>query len=322
MMESVFVSSWGKSFRTQHESDLIAESCDHASVALSFESGGRRQEIVCKFFRSKRREIEINGIPMKKTAELFGRFAVVLFVPSHLEIVRGAPDERRRFLDIALCREKPKALSVMNSYKRALEQRNRVLKDMRLFSGLEDVLAVWDSRLAEIGGTLSAMRAEFCKKLSAAASRIYSELADGEELFLEFEPGGGITPAETAEKLKDSLSESLRLGYTTVGAHRDDIKISVGGRDGRRFASQGQQRSAVIAMKLAEAQLLAEAVGEPPVLLLDDVLSELDAGRRGFLLGRVSGMQRIVTACDGSEFSNCAFYEVSGGSFKRSDLSE
>lgn len=316
-MESVFVASWGKSFRTQHESDLISENADCATLSLDFESGGRAQQIVCRFFRDKRKELEINGIPVKKAAELFGRFAVVLFVPSHLEIVRGAPDERRRFLDIALCREKPKALSVMNSYKRALEQRNRVLKDMRLFSGLDDVLSVWDSRLAEIGGTLSGMRAEFCSKLSAAASEIYSELAGGEELFLEFEPGGGVTSEETAAKLRDSLGESLRLGYTTVGAHRDDIKISVGGRDGRRFASQGQQRSAVIAMKLAEAQLLGKAAGEPPVLLLDDVLSDLDSGRRSFLLDKVSGMQRIVTACEGSQFSNCVFYEVDNGVFTR-----
>ena len=317
MLEAVFAASWGKSFRAQRESDLIREGADSASVCLRFESAGREQEIGLRFFRdpSRRREIEINGVAQKRAGELYGRFAAVLFVPAHLEIVRGAPEERRRFLDMALARERPAAINLMNNYRRALEQRNRVLKDSRLFPGLEELLAAWDGRLAQLGSELSSLRAEFCGRLSEAAGRVYSELASGEELQVEFECSGGMTPEETAETLKKTLRDDLRVGYTTCGAHRDDVKISVGGRDGRRFASQGQQRSAVIALKLAEAEMLRASAGEPPVLLLDDVLSELDAGRREFLLSRVSGMQRIVTACDGSEFSGGRVYKVENGTF-------
>lgn len=320
MLEAVFAASWGKSFRAQRESDLIREGAASASVCLRFESAGREQEILLRFFRDpqRRREIEINGVPQKRAGELYGRFAAVLFVPAHLEIVRGSPDERRRFLDMALAREKPAAITLMNNYRRALEQRNRVLKDSRLFPGLEDLLAAWDGRLAQLGAELSAQRAAFCARLSAAAGRVYAELAQGEEFAAEFEHGGGgLTADEFAEALARSRADDLRVGYTTVGAHRDDLKIAVAGRDGRRFASQGQQRSAVIALKLAEAELLRESAGEPPVLLLDDVLSELDAGRKEFLLSRVSGMQRIVTACDGSEFEGGAVYRVQSGRFER-----
>lgn len=317
MLEAVFVASWGKSFRTQRETELIRDGADSASVGLRFDSAGREQEITCRFFAEKKREIEINGIPVRRAAELYGRFAAVLFVPAHLEIVRGAPEERRRFLDMALCREKPAVLTLMNNYRRALDQRNRVLKDMQRFSGLDDMLSVWDARLVQLGSALSAQRAAFCEKLAQSASRIYADLADGEELIPEFEPGGGLTPDAYAEALARARSDDERVGHTSVGAHRDDIRITVGGRDGRRFASQGQQRSAVIAMKLAEAELLRAATGETPVLLLDDVLSELDAGRRGFLLERMTGMQRIVTACDASEFCDCAVYEVAAGSFVR-----
>ena len=319
MLEAVFAASWGKSFRARLESDLIREDADSATVDLRFESAGREQEILLRFFRDprRRREIEINGVAQKRAGELYGRFAAVLFVPSHLEIVRGSPDERRRFLDMALARERPAAIGLMNNYRRALEQRNRVLKDARMFSGLDDLLSAWDGRLAQLGAELSAQRAAFCARLSESARRVYSELASGEEFAAEFECEGGLTAEEAAETLKRTRADDLRVGYTTCGAHRDDVKISVAGRDGRRFASQGQQRSAVIALKLAEAELLRESAGEPPVLLLDDVLSELDAGRREFLLSRVSGMQRIVTACDGSEFEGGRVYRVQKGTIER-----
>lgn len=319
MLEAVFAASWGRSFRAQRESDLIREGADCATVRLKFESAGRGQEILLRFFRDpgRRREIEINGVPQKRAGELYGRFAAVLFVPAHLEIVRGAPEERRRFIDMALAREKPAALTLMNNYRRALEQRNRVLKDSRLFPGLEDLLAAWDGRLAQLGAELSAQRAAFCEKLSEASRRVYAELSGGEEFAAEFECGGGVTFDAAAQALAQSRADDLRVGYTTRGAHRDDIRISVAGKDGRRFASQGQQRSAVIALKLAEAQLLRDSAGEPPVLLLDDVLSELDAGRRDFLLSRVGGMQRIVTACDAGAFTGGKVYRVENGRFER-----
>ena len=317
-LEAVFVASWGKSFRAQRECDLIREGAASASVCLRFRSAGREQEIMLRFFRdpSRKREIEINGVPQKRAGELYGRFAAVLFVPAHLEIVRGAPEERRRFIDMALARETPASIRLMNNYRRALEQRNRVLKDSRLFAGLDDLLSAWDGRLAQLGAELSAERMAFCARLAASAKRVYAELAAGEEFDLAFECSGGATEAEALEILKKTRQDDLRVGYTTCGAHRDDIRISVAGRDGRRFASQGQQRSAVIALKLAEAELLRESAGEPPVLLLDDVLSELDGGRRDFLLSKVGGMQRIVTACDASEYSGGRVYRVDGGGFE------
>lgn len=314
LLEAVFIASWGGSFRTRTDEDLITEGKSSANISLSFDSRGREQNISCSFFKDKRREISVNGVAVKKAAELYGRFAAVLFVPSHLEIVSGAPEERRRFLDMALCRERPATAALLGRYRRALEQRNRLLKDMRRFSGLEDTLGVWDIRLAELGGALSAARAEFCGRLSETAAAIYAELAGGEALRLEFEPCSGTTAEQALSALQQGINDDMRCGYTTAGAHRDDIRISVAGRDGRRFASQGQQRSAVIAMKLAEAELLRQASGEPPVLLLDDVLSELDAGRRGFLLDRLSGMQRIVTSCDIADYGGCRVYTVENGS--------
>lgn len=317
LLEAVFTASWGKSFRAARETELIKDGADEALTRLVFDSAEREQEICCRFFREGRHKIEINGIPAKKTSKIYGKFAAVLFVPAHLEIVRGAPEERRKFIDMALCREQPSTLKLMNNYRRALEQRNRVLKDAQRFSGLDDLISVWDAKITQFGCALSAARAEICERLSVFAARIYSYLSGGEELSPRFVSDGGLNAGEYAEKLTKARGDDARLGYTTVGAHRDDLKIFIGGRDGQRFASQGQQRSAVIALKLAEAELLNASAGEPPVLLLDDVLSELDTGRRGFLLERMSGMQRIVTACDPSEFGGCALYEVENGVFTR-----
>lgn len=296
------------------ESDLIREGASDSVISLDFEGFGRNQNIEIRFHGNKKKELLINGIP-SAPGKLYGIFPVVLFVPAHLEIVSGAPEERRKFLDMALCREKPKTIGIINSYKKILDQRNRVLKDSARYSGLDGILDVWDTKLAQYGSELSKRRSEICRSLSEYASEIYGELSAGEKLEIVFEPGGGTGFEEAYHLLKKNFKDDIRLGYTNTGAHRDDIKITVNGRDGRRFASQGQQRSAVIAMKLAESRLLREHKGEPPVLLLDDVLSELDSGRRNFLLNNIHDMQRIVTSCDGGNTGECSVYEVKDGTF-------
>lgn len=298
------------------ENDLIKEGCSDSSITLYFEGFGREQKIEIKIHSNKKKELLINDIP-STPSKLYGIFPVVLFVPSHLEIVSGSPEERRKFLDMALCREKPKTIGIINNYKKILDQRNKVLKDSIKYSGLDDILDVWNTKLAQYGSEISKRRSEICKSLSDYASEIYYELSNGEHLNIEFEPGGGLTFEESYELLQKNYKDDIRLGYTNTGAHRDDMKISVNGRDGRRFASQGQQRSSVIALKLAESRLLKEHRGESPVLLLDDVLSELDSGRRNFLLNNIHDMQRIVTSCDGNNMGECSVYEVKDGIFTK-----
>jgi DNA replication and repair protein RecF len=262
-----------------------------------------------------RRVIEVDGA-RRRAFDLPGHFRVTLFWPDDLGLVKAGPELRRRFLNQMLVQIEPGYARALAGLKRVLEQRNSLLKRMASGDGGGDVLEAWDEELIRIGGEVSAARAKAVSELQPEAARCHSEIAFGERLKIEY-----LGPPENlAEAVHNSLAEDLRRGSTSIGPHRDDLRVVLDGREARAYGSQGQQRTAVVSLKLAEAAMVARRTGERPVLLLDDVLSELDGDRRAALLRQVGGGegQVIITSVEAGPFppelmSSARVWNVAGG---------
>ena len=232
-----------------------------------------------------------------------GVLNVVYFSPDELKMIKESPKERRRFMDISLSQQKKKYFYNLQRYNKTLDQRNKLLKTARSIEGLRDMLAVWDVQLAAIGAEIISDRLIFLKKLSVYAAREHTRLSGGrEELVLRYESDALDMDRDIKEQLilryEADIEKDYQLKFTSSGPHRDDIKITINGIDVRKFGSQGQQRSAALSLKMAEISQFEEETGEKPVLLLDDVLSELDEGRQRELLSAASGVQTILTCTE------------------------
>ncbi len=315
LMEAMWLFTGAKSFRKTKDSEFIRLGQEKASLFAEFFAENREQNAEIKF--SPTRSMKKNGIDIRSAAEYAGTCGGVVFSPGQMNLFRDGPKERRRLEDTSLCQLYPKYISVLADYKRVLEQRNAVLKDARFHSALLDMLEVYDSQLARLGGSILRTRINYCESLKKKAEIIYEGMSGGREKFSAeyistcFEhgehPDCSMSTAELAqkfyEKLCSSKSSDLEHGITSVGPHRDDIEVTLDGFPVASFGSQGQQRSCILSIKLGEAKLLGEAMGEPPLILLDDVMSELDAPRRKYILNSIGDSQIFLTCCDEGLFS-------------------
>lgn len=308
-IEAVWMCTGAKSFRGAKDAQLVRFGAPQAAVEAGFYAAGREQQALLTI--EKRRAAALNEVPLKSAAELAGQFCAVVFSPAHLTLVKNGPQEKRRFIDTSICQIKPKYIHVLNQYTRVLDQRNRLLKDIMYETSLFDTLDIWDARLAAYGAVVIKTRASFLERLAPCAQEIYGGLAGGREKFgaryapsLAVDPGASMSEIEqrALEDLRAHRGEDIRTRMTGAGPHRDDIDLTLDGQSARAFGSQGQQRSCVLALKLAECELIRETLGEYPVVLLDDVMSELDAARRDYLLNHLQGRQIIMTSCDGGDF--------------------
>ncbi len=311
LLEAVWLLTGGKSFRAGKDSELIRRGQPFAVLKAAFESGGRPQTLRLtvgdKNGPRPGRQASLNGAAPVRAAEVAGIFTAVVFEPDHLRLVKDGPAGRRRFLDAALCQCRPAHVGQLRRYHRVLAQKNALLKAYEITPGAALLLDTFNAALAESGGAVMAQRAAFLEKLAPLAAAYYAELSHGaERLCLRYCPcaeAGADAAAALAAKLETVRAAELRAGFALTGPHREDIEITLDGAPGRVYGSQGQQRSAVLAMKLAEADVLAEWLGDAPVLLLDDVLSELDEERQAYLLNHIGGRQTIVTTCDSAAFT-------------------
>ena len=305
LLEAVWLLTGGKSFRGGKDAELVRRGAEFAALeAVTIEATGKENEIRLTVGAPGRpgRYAVRNGAPPKRASSLAGSFPAVVFDPGHLSLVKGAPDGRRRFLDAALCQLYPGYLTLYRRYVRILQQKNSLLR--RAPAGLErplreklDLLEVLNEELAACGEEVQARRRAYLDLLAPMAAENYRELSRGAEQLAicyeaQFEPGG------LAGLLAARRDEEVRAGQSLCGPHREDLSFTLDGQPARSFASQGQQRSAVLSLKMAEADASAQITGERPVLLLDDVLSELDEGRRAYLLTRMRERQTFVTSCD------------------------
>jgi DNA replication and repair protein RecF len=317
LLEAVAMLALSASPRTRRDGEVVGPIAEATRIEAEVESGGTVIELAIALTMDgdrARRVIEVDGV-RRRAFDLPGHFRVTLFWPDDLGLIKAGPDLRRRFLNQMLVQVEPGYARALAGLKRVLEQRNSLLKRMAAGDGGGDVLEAWDQELVRIGGEVSAARAKAVRELQPEAERCHSEISGGERLEIEYLG----PPQNLAEAVHNSRAEDLKRGSTSVGPHRDDVRIALGGRDGRAYGSQGQQRTAVVSLKLAEANVVANRTGERPVLLLDDVLSELDGERRSALLRQVAGAgQVIITSVEAGPFppeliSNARVWTVSGG---------
>ena len=323
LLEGIWIFSSGKSFRASSDKEMINFNSQYAKLSLSFFARERENNCEMLILRDKRKEIKLNGIKLIKTGELIGNFTTVLFAPEHLNLVKDGPYERRRFIDFSLSQISPKYFSLINEYNKTLEQRNALLKSIFKTPGITDTLDVWDTKLARCACLVTKMRGAFLKRLLPFAKEAHDELSSSSEEFnlkyLWFDEGNYDDEKTTYElfllKLKKERENDIRNGTTGTGPHRDDIDIEINGRSARRYGSQGQQRSCVLSLKTAEAEIINEEYGEYPLFLLDDVLSELDFKRQEYILSKIKDKQVIVTSCDGHKMSNqtAKFFKIKNG---------
>ena len=306
LIECMWLLTGGRSFRGAKDRELITFDKKFSRVEADFFSTNREQSVEILIQNNKRTPF-LNGIQKNYMSEIIGSFCAVIFSPNHLALVKNGPDERRNFIDSALCQIKPSYALYLSRYRKILDQRNALLKAIPNSPYLADTLDIWNERLANEGSLIAFHRYAYMREFSKLSSQFYLGISNNTEtLETACKTGYNSTPDMPREELKNCILNALRLkqeeeiylGYTIKGVHRDDMTVKINSKDARSFASQGQQRSAVLSMKLAEASLLQKSKGEPPVILLDDVLSELDRQRQDYLLHRLDGFQVFITCCN------------------------
>ncbi len=296
--EAVFYLCTGASLRIRHDKQLIKIGAETAKITAEAENRYGKVTIEAEISENKR-EIRVNGSKINKNADLMGHVNSVFFSPGELRLIQDGPDERRRFMNISISQTSPAYYTALLRYNKILDQRNALLKNPD-YSLVLDTLPVWDEQLCRYAAVIVKKRREFLEKLSPYAKEMHAFLTDNqEELEVKLDKtykGEEEEIAQTlARRLANNYDKDLRLGFTTVGPHRDDLDVIISGVDAKAYASQGQTRTAALSLKLAEVQIFKELSGEYPILVLDDVMSELDLPRRKKLLKRISGIQTILT---------------------------
>lgn len=301
VLESIYVSGTTKSHKGSRDKELIQFGQEEAHIRTVVEKGGLDYQIDMHLKKNKSKGIAINRIPIKKASELFGILNIVFFSPEDLNIIKNGPSERRRFLDVELCQLDKIYLFNLTKYNKVLNQRNRLLKDISFRPELLDTLAVWDMQLVEYGRKLVQTRKKFVEELNGIVYEIHKNISGNrEELVLKYEPD--VSEELFEQELDRCREKDLKLGQTSVGPHRDDLCFMIQDIDVRRFGSQGQQRSCALSLKLSEIELVKKSIKERPVLILDDVLSELDSNRQNFLLNSIHDIQTVITCTGLDEF--------------------
>jgi DNA replication and repair protein RecF len=306
ILEAIYLCGTTKSHRGSKDREIIRFNDEEAHARIILEKNHISHRIDLHLKKNKTKGVAIDGIPIKRQGELFGMLNLVFFSPEDLYIIKSGPGERRRFLDLELCQLDRVYLYHLTNYNKVLVQRNNLLKQISFNRNLLETLYIWDVKLIEYGQKIIESRREFICRLNELVKEIHKKLTGGkEELILQYEPN--VKFNEFEDKLKKSYERDLSLKMTNVGPHRDDLCFMLGSVDIRKFGSQGQQRTAALSCKLAEIELVKSVIKENPVLLLDDVLSELDRQRQTHLLNSIGDLQTIITCTGLEEFINHRF---------------
>ncbi len=317
ILEAMYLCSTTKSHRSSKDVELIRLEENEGHIKLYLEKKEREHRIDIHLRRNKTKGIAIDGIPIKKASELFGLFNVIFFSPEDLNIIKNGPAERRRFIDIELCQlDKIYVYNLMN-YNKILSQRNKLLKDLYLKPDLKDTLDVWDLQLAEYGKKIIQHREKFIEDINKIIRPIHKKLTNNKEI-LEVHYQKNCEENDLYEKILENREKDMKYKTTSVGPHRDDVLFFNGEMNIRTYGSQGQKRTVALSLKLAEIELVKELIHDTPVLLLDDVLSELDSGRQNHLLQSLNEIQTIITCTGLDEFIENRFkinkvFQVSEG---------
>ena len=313
IIESIFLCSLGKSFRAKKDNEMIKLNEQNAMVEIEYEKSDREGKI--KIEIGNKKNIYLNGIKIKKLSELLGNLNIVIFTPDDINILKGGPQNRRRFLDIMISQLRPNYMHILNLYIKTMEQRNIYLRQIKEEHKDENLLDIWDEKLAEYAIKIYEYRKEFIRKIIKKLDIIHKNITNNaEQVELDY-----ITECYSKEKYLKLLKERRKLdiikGFTTKGVHRDDFMIYINKKDIKIFGSQGQNRTAMLSLKLAELQVIYDEIGEYPILLLDDFMSELDKTRRKNFIEHIEGTQVIITGTEKLDIENLEYleYNVSNG---------
>ena len=313
IIESIFLCSLGKSFRAKKDIEMIKLNEKNAIVEIEYEKSDREGKI--KIELENKKNIYLNGIKIKKLSELLGNLNIVIFTPDDINILKGGPQNRRRFLDIMISQLRPNYMHILNLYLKTIDQRNKYLKQIKEENKDEKLLEIWDEKLAEYAIKIYEYRKEFIDKIIEKIKIIHNKITNGkEEIELEY-----LTECINKEKYLYLLKVRRKLdiikGFTTKGIHRDDFMIYINKKEINIYGSQGQNRTAMLSLKLAELQVIYDEIGEYPILLLDDFMSELDKNRRKNFLENIKDTQVIITGTEKLDIENLKYleYNVSNG---------
>lgn len=312
IVEGIYLFARGKSFRAMKDKELIRFDSSVAYALMEYEKRAEGVKIGVQIPRTQPKSFYKNGARVQRTADIIGEFRAVLFCPSHLGIISDSPSVRRSFLDVAISQLKPIYIKLMTRYNSVMSSRNAILKmDDAERAKYRETIDFYSSELASICADIADVRYEYVKKLDFWVKKFFEQMTDGRETpKISYETNAQGADFDTRASLKnryaqlltENLDREIRYGATAYGIHKDDLKIEINGKDARLYASQGQQRSLALAMKMAEGEISREHTGEYPVFLLDDVLSELDIERRKYVLSNINNRQVIITSCEPNYF--------------------
>ena len=306
ILEAVYLSGTTKSHRGTKDRDMIKFGENESHIETIVEKNGIKYQIDMHLKKNSPKGIAINKIPIRKASELFGIINIVFFSPEDLNIIKNGPGERRRFIDLELSQLDKVYLNNLSNYNRIVNQRNHLLKEIDYNKSALETLDIWDMQLIQYGSKIIERRQKFIEKINEIISNIHKKLTGNREnIKIIYEPSNGALSFEQA--LLKNKEKDLRIKSTSVGPHRDDIAFLVGDIDIRKYGSQGQQRTAALSFKLSEIELVKKSIHDTPVLLLDDVLSELDKHRQNYLLDSIHDIQTLITCTGVDEFVNHRF---------------
>jgi DNA replication and repair protein RecF len=306
ILEAIYLCGTTKSHKGSKDREMIMFNEEEAHVRIILEKNKSSHKIDLHLKKNKAKGVAIDGIPIKRQSELFGMLNIVFFSPEDLYIIKNGPGERRRFMDLELCQLDKIYLNNLTNYNRVLLQRNNLLKQISLNPKLSETLSIWNEKLVEYGCQIIESRKDFILRLNSLVGEIHQKLTGGKEtLVLQYEPN--VKAMDFEGKLQKALERDLALKMTNVGPHRDDLCFLIDNIDIRKYGSQGQQRTAALSCKLSEIELVKSVIKESPILLLDDVLSELDRQRQTHLLNSIGDIQTIITCTGLEEFINHRF---------------
>ena len=329
LLEAIFYTSIGKSFRTPHDEDLIRFGAEFTEISMDFTDSVRKQNLTVRMMAGKRRRIEQNRVKLTRVSDMVGQFRTVLFCPEHLSLIKDGPSERRNYLDVAISQLYPLYLKSLQRYNQILKQRNQLIKkandDPKTF---RDTVEFWSMQLAHEAAVISQYRYRYLIPAEREMQACFAQMTGGEEVpNAIYRSSSGLSPEECentelteqtyVKLLTTRLDREIGAGSTLWGIHKDDVEILLNEKPARMFASQGQQRSLALAMKLAEGEVCNQVCGELPVFLFDDVFSELDANRRAYLSEKLLGRQVIMTSCDPDCIKNGNLMIVKNGTYRK-----
>lgn len=320
ILEAIFVGGLGKSFRTNKEKELIKENKDIAKVEIKFFKNNREEKI--NFEINNKKSFFINDIPIKKLSEIIGKINLVLFTPEDIEILRNEPMRRRRFLNIMISQLRPLYIHILAQYNKSLEQRNNYLKQVKFDNKSKINLEIWDEQLVKFGIKIYEYRKEFIEKINKKIKAIHLRTTENKET-IEIKYKTNINNLEQyTRKMKENQELDISKGFTAIGIHRDDFEIYINGKNVAIYGSQGQQRSSIISLKLAEAEVVYEEIDDYPVIMLDDFMSELDKKRTKGFIENIKNNQVLITCTENLNLDNMVYnaFRVSNAKIKKLDF--